>query len=452
MQNIIESQNAKVYTFTVPSKKSVEKSTKNISEIDSETELSRNSIEKLGSRVKLTDKDETAGLELFCYIRCESTDSNLLRECRGVVFHGEDLVLRAFPYTIEFSHTDEKSVEKYLRPVIENCYAYDAYEGTLIRMFNFNGKWYISTHRKLDAFRSKWASRQSFGDLFVEALEVELQNNEQLCNAVPRGEEPLLERFQSILDPNCQYMFLVSPCKENRIVCLPPSRPTIYHVGTFMEGKLYMDKDIYISRPTKHNFSTVEDLIGYVGKIDINKQQGVIVFTEDNKQYKIVHADYKELFDARGNEPSIKYRYLQVRMDDRLVKMLCYLYPEMVESFEEYENVLYDVAKLIYNSYVERHIKKQWSVLPNEEYKVDCICNAWHVEDRKNNRVSLNKVIEVLNEQSPTSLNKMIRRFRDEKAKKQKQDESEQSAQINQSEHVVSEFHHKSTISVVIKN
>ncbi len=31
-------------------------------------------------------------------------------------------------------------------------------EGTLIRIFYFNDKWIITTHRKLDAFKSKWGS------------------------------------------------------------------------------------------------------------------------------------------------------------------------------------------------------------------------------------------------------------------------------------------------------
>jgi len=142
--------------------------------------------------------------------------------------------------------------------------------------------------------------------------------------------------------------------------------------------------------------------------------QGVIVFAPGNKQFKILHEDYLQLFRARGNEPSIKFRYLQVRMDKRSVDMLCYLYPNMRNAFEEYENILYSVARMIHYSYVQRHIKGLWSTLPTEEYKVDCACHSWHEEDRKSNRVTLGKVIEVLNEQTPTNLNRMIRRFTEE--------------------------------------
>ena len=36
-------------------------------------------------------------------------------------------------------------------------------------------------------------------------------------------------------------------------------------------------------------------------------------------------------------------------------------------------------------------------------------CHSWHLEDRVKNRMNLRKVIEKMNEQTPTNLNKMIR-------------------------------------------
>ena len=106
-------------------------------------------------------------------------------------------------------------------------------------------------------------------------------------------------------------------------------------------------------------------------------------------------------------------------MNQRLTDALYHLYPEHTSIFNDYENALYAIAKIIYNSYVQRHIKQKWSQLPNEEYAVDKACHQWHERDQKNNRVKLDKVIEVLNEQHPTSLNKMIRRYLDENSNKE---------------------------------
>ena len=49
-------------------------------------ELTRDLIESMNKDVKLTDSKD--GLDLFCYVKCSASDSNLLKKCRGVVFKG----------------------------------------------------------------------------------------------------------------------------------------------------------------------------------------------------------------------------------------------------------------------------------------------------------------------------------------------------------------------------
>jgi hypothetical protein len=282
-------------------------------------------------------------------------------------------------------------------------------------MFNFGGRWFTSTHRKLNAFRSKWASKESFGTTFKRAIESEVEANESFRSSLPDNEEGIMERFQSILDPLKQYMFLVLNNDENRIVCYAPNRPSVYHVGTFVDSKLVMNDNINIPYPKKHKFDSIDQLIEYVDKVNINNLQGVIIFAPNNKQYKVVNKEYLDLFNVRGNEPSIKYRYLQVRMDKDVVNNLYNLYPSMIHLFEDYENALYTIAQNIYNSYVDRFIKKKWVTVAAEEFNVIRACHSFHEQDRTQNRISIKKVIEILNEQSPTSLNKMIRRFKNEK-------------------------------------
>ena len=383
-----------------------------------DSEFTRANVEALGSRVRLTDKDEATGLELFCYVRCGDKDDGIIRECRGVVFHKDTLIMRAFPYTTECAHTDQEEIETNIQPVFADCSFYDAHEGALIRMFYFGERWYTSTHRKLNAFRSKWASRTSFGTSFKQALEAEVEHNSALRERIPEGGEGLLESFQSTLDTSKQYMFLVRHSAENRIVNAAPERPTLYHVGTFVDGQLVMDVEAGVPYPQKHDFLSMDDLVAYVEKTDIRTLQGVICFAPDNKQYKILHKEYQNLFKARGNEPSIKFRYLGVRMNRRTVDMLYHLYPEMGEAFDDIENTLFEIAKTIFNNYVQRYIKKRFVTVPTEDFAVMRECHAWHERDRTN-RVSLEKVITGLNQQPPTALNKMLRRWRNEKTGKE---------------------------------
>ena len=421
MSTITESKDIKAEEPTRVSEQQVVTPTKNtppntiLDTKVSESEFNRDNIDALGNSIRITDKDEAAGLELLCYVRCGPNDNPLLQQCRGVVFHDKKIVMHAFPYTVEYSEGDQEQIKKNIEPVFDQCSFFDSYEGALIRVFHFSGRWYTSTHRKLNAFRSKWASRESFGTCFKRALEAELNTNEKLKKAVPEGDEGLLERFQSTLNKDNQYMFLVRHTEENRIVSASPERPTLFHVGTFIKGELSLEDDINIPYPKKQSFKNMEDLIGYVKDVDIRELQGVICFAPNNKQYKLIHHNYQDLFRARGNEPSVKFRYLQVRMNRRLTDMLYHLYPKWEARFDEIENTLYDIATSIYTSYVQRFIKKRFVTVPTEEFVVVRECHKWHENDRTNNRISVDKVIEVLNQQTPTSLNRMIRRFRNEK-------------------------------------
>jgi len=412
MSSIVDSKNAKDNESERASNKNTENSKSNTA---SEKQFTRKIVEELGNRVRVTDTDVDNNLELFCYVHCGPEDNDIIRQCRGVVFNGDEIVMHAFPYTVEFNDTNIDLITKNIHDNFKNCVFYDAHEGTLIRMFNYSGRWYTSTHRKLNAFHSKWASKESFGTSFKRALESEIDNNKILRDSLPESGEGILDRFQSTLDPGKQYMFLVLNSEDNRIVCDAPESPKLFHVGTFIDGSLVMTENINIPYPNKHTFMNIDEVIEYVNKIDITKLQGVIAFTPNNRQYKILNKDYQDLFRARGNEPSIKYRYLQVRNNSNMVNMLKYLYPNFCSKFDEYENSLYSIANMIYRAYVQRFIKKKWVVVQSEEYKVIRDCHSWHEEDRKKNRISLEKVIEKLNEQTPTNLNKMIRRFNNEK-------------------------------------
>jgi hypothetical protein len=272
----------------------------------------------------------------------------------------------------------------------------------------------LTTHRKLNAFRSKWASNESFGTSFKNALSAEEEINPTFKNALPKGDN-ILERFQSILDVRKNYMFLIRNTVDNRIVCSAPERNTVYHVGTFVNGVLFMNENVNLSTPKELIFNNIDELQSYVSNISYKDLQGIIGFSKDNKQVKILTKDYQDLFQARGNEPSIKFRYLQVRMNRRFVNMLEHLYPELIETFEEYENTLYDIARSIYRSYVQRFIKKCYVTVPREEFAIIRECHTWHLSNRVENRISIDQMVRVMNQQSPTHLNHMIRRFKLEK-------------------------------------
>jgi hypothetical protein len=149
-------------------------------------------------------------------------------------------------------------------------------------------------------------------------------------------------------------------------------------------------------------------------EVTTSQIQGLVCFHNGNITMKIVHDDYSNMFNVRGNEPSLKYRYLQIRMDKANTEKFFQLYPDHVPVFEDYENSIFEISKKIHRAYIERFIKKNFVTVPREEYMVVIDCHQWHIQCREKNKVTLEKVIAVLNRQPASNLNHMIRRYKGE--------------------------------------
>ena len=382
-------------------------------------EFNRVNIESLKSKISMVDSDIENNLDLFCYINCKNSDHEFIKKCHGIVFNGDKIILKSFPYTTEYTEENNKSeISSNIESIFDKCSFYNAYEGCLIRVFNFNNKWYISTNKKLNALKSNWASKKSYGMFFNDALMYHMETNEEFRNIIFNKEKIISEDnisnifCESVLDKNNQYMFILLNNSDNRIVSDSPKHPKFFHVGTFINGELSMEENLPIPFPEKLKFDNIDDLYNYVDNINYTKLQGIIVFTPDNFQYKILNKKYYELYNTRGNEPSINFRYLQIRMDKNKNSILKYLYPEKIVDFEQYENYIFDSSKYIYTSYVDRYIKRIRTVVPTEEFNVMKEAHAWYLEDRDNHRITYEKIIEILNRQKATHLNKIIKRLK----------------------------------------
>jgi hypothetical protein len=368
-------------------------------------DITRQLVESLDPKVRKVDSDDN--VDLFCYSACSSDDIDTIKECRGIVFNGDELVLNAFSYTSEYTTNEVEMFEPLLN---DQCRFFDSYEGSIIRVFYNSNKWYVSTHRRLDAFRSKWSSKQSFGEIFVQALEHEQERSAEFNDLLPDNDNNVMERYLSTLNRDFKYMFLVQNIDDNRIVCKATDKARVFHVGTYTQDGFDLSHQVGIPYPTELSFDSVDELIEHVDNGNVSRIQGVIVF-DGNKQFKVLNQQYKHYFDIRGNEPSIKFRYLQLRMDNTKREDLIYLYPTHSNTFDIYEDAIYDLVIQIKNAYIKRFINKETVTMPTEEYSIMKLIHGWHLEDRAANHISTSVVRDIMNKQSPTKLNRMIRRF-----------------------------------------
>jgi len=360
--------------------------------------------------LKMVDDNEEYNLNLFCYTSCDETKEDIVKRCRGLIYDGDKLVLEAFPYTQNVKDTDTDLKAK-LNSILGDCVCFDSLEGTLIRMFYYKNRWFMSTNRKLDAYKSKWSSIESFGVLFEKSLKLMYDEDAEIREGLDKGEgETLMSKFQSLLDNEKHYMFLLQNCRENRIVC-DVSKPRIFHCGTFEKGKLSLDDKVIIPYSKRRHFENMDDVFEFIKTQDIRNVQGIIIFdAKKNEQYKVENEEYENLSKLRGNEPSVKFRYIQIRMDNNVLSMFSKLYPEYIPKFEEYENRIYEICKKIYTAYVTRFIKKEYVQLPKEEFFVLSKAHKWHLENKDTNKMDLNKIISIFNDEYASNINRMIKR------------------------------------------
>ena len=176
---------------------------------------------------------------------------------KGVVFSGNTCVMNAFPRVSNVTQSTISS--RFTDELVAKGRFFEHQEGALVRVYFAENDWRISTQRKIDAFMSRWSSRHSFGENWVEAIISEQVVNEKYASRVGEDGSPAGRLFKT-LDVKNQYLFIVRNTRDNRIVCKAPERPTLYHIGTFKNGKLDIDDDIDVAKPTEHAFKSVEEL------------------------------------------------------------------------------------------------------------------------------------------------------------------------------------------------
>lgn len=234
---------------------------------------------------------------------------------RGIVIDTEgpgSVVCQSFPFTKEYIPSDQRL--KYFD--FKDATLSLAYEGTVLRVYFAAGKWRISTHRKIDASKSRWS-----GEPFEETFKMLWGDTVQYDDAMSRL--------------YC-YAFLLSD-PNNRIVC-DILEYKLYHVGTFAADKKGLShspltnqmyfcgkhnpkfavKNKNISLPESLTM-TKEEVCNFLVENDetfVKKATGILVTTSQGKTIKIIPPCYQDLRNLRGNEPSFRKRLMYLWRED----------------------------------------------------------------------------------------------------------------------------------------
>lgn len=389
---------------------------------------------------------EQPSVQLFCTEyrdqRCVPHSSN----AKSYVFNDDELFLEGYPYSIELTQTNYEGLE------FAKCRFFEAHEGTLLRVFNINGKWYTSTNRRLNAFNSKWAAKTTtFGIHFADAVRENIravnddeffedEEDKKLEDRKQDARDYLNQIYEANLDKTKKYMFLIEPCKEERIVCLTNS-PRFFNIGVFdKDNNLSLDEDVVLDgygvpRPQELVFEDMREMLDALNNIDFNRIQGFIAIQNeegrDNKHFKILNNMYKYYFGLRGNTSSIRFRYLQLAHQNTMITMglginqqttvqtkqmlddFCAMYDFNPQPLLEY--VWIKIVGDLFQKYQQRYIKKMTdtSITDKQDKMLKEIHQHFIESLRAGNRRPTNKmrINDILVMQKPSSLNQLIAEY-----------------------------------------
>jgi hypothetical protein len=229
---------------------------------------------------------------------------------------------------------------------VDHCeYSYD---GTQIKLYYYNGSWRIGTTRSINAFRSRWTSTKSFGDMFVEAVDQ-------------------YPGFMERLNPQYVYAFvLMHP--ENQIVVKYDS-PKLVHVLT--RDRTTWEKceaDLGVPKPERVEYETEDALLADIagrwktGNKPNIEFEGIMVLDRNGDRMKILFEKYQEYKNLRGNMRKPDYRMMELRNHPGLRMEFVDTY-NLYDEFHAFEDRYKKMINKVHNYYVKKFIRREVQTL-----------------------------------------------------------------------------------------
>ena len=360
---------------------------------------------KWADYIRVLDVDEN--LHLLHYLNTVISQENpvlneeLMKEIghvRGTVVDSDSgkVVCRSFPFTPEAVVDDTQRFQE-LVGNLNGAATFSAVEGTIVRLFFHGGEWKLCTHRKLDASSSFW-SGPTFGSMFNSTRKFEYTSlNKDWCYVLLLS-HPGNRLVYKVEQPQLMLVTIYDRASEKFLPQVDWKLPAGVVMPTIVAAS---------------NHQELKETVNGMGSFD---RSGVIVISDmtNPRPVKVINSTYFVLRTTRGNEPSMRNRYLQLRGTPQVMTLMqWYAEPEYQTKFEEAEKEVENLVKRMHGMYIHRYIKKNFDTLPKEEFVVLQRCHTWHSTDRVKNIVTAQKMREILNDTPNVYLLKMLKRMRE---------------------------------------
>ncbi len=288
----------------------------------------------------------------------------LVAECNGIILDATTLEIVAHGMNClqdgeALMTTSDTSVDSSTSYSVEQ-----SEDGTVLRLFCYQGEWIVATNRRIDAHHARWSSGKTFHDMFCDAVSPDIE---------PNGLQTLLN---DTLDPNYTYsVILLHP--ENQLVAYH-SVPRLVAVSrrhnvTHVEQTPDAFECVWATKPHKvgvdlsikdikeqflHQNTSLVLLAGVVDK------RGVIISDWSNptqvKRWKIDSPQFVAASRLRKNLPTIHLSYLASQGAERDAMKVAF--PRHQPMFVVIDKLLWSFASACLDIYVNAFIRRQFTV------------------------------------------------------------------------------------------
>lgn len=228
--------------------------------------------------LKVQERD---GLVLLKYDQINSDfNIKICRECRGIILEKRTWMPVCFPFMKFFNMG-----EQYADTVSGKLYVYQKIDGSLAKVWYYNGRWHLSSNGAIDATEVTVGDNVNFFGLFLQAL----------------YEYGLTwESFTKDLDKNYTYMYELAT-QDNQVV-IPYEGYHLFYLGQ-RNMNTYEEEykpDQRIENVKVYDFETAEDVEVAAEQLP-DDEEGYVVRDENWNRVKIKNPTYFMLHKLANN-------------------------------------------------------------------------------------------------------------------------------------------------------
>ncbi len=287
------------------------------------------------------DIKESGNLYMLSFNDLNDLNDDLVREVNGIILEKDTNKLVHYAFSKAYDGLSKADGEDPFTGTLDSFRVENLVEGTLIKVFYYDGIWWTGTSRNIDAVYSHWGSEKSFKELFLETC---------------KKEE--IDIDVESLDKNFCYSYILQH-PEITIgydITVPDLIPL---------NKIHLDTLEVTNLMDGFSLGLTLDEV----KKQLSFDRNFMIITDDNKRIKMLSDDYKYAKALLNNNPNLKWAYLEALQEGEGGEMRKY-FPSKTEIFDYVDEKIHNTVETLHHLYILKFIKHdKESPVPKRLYK-----------------------------------------------------------------------------------